>query len=131
MKPILGILSNESNLRRNSYLKRGGCNNFSGKRIVSHPLSIWTDDDIWNYIRRYDVPYCDIYNTTGISQTGCAFCGFGCTFKNDRRFEILYELYPKFYANCMGYQNSGYTYRYALKMLGLTLPDKKIPFSIF
>lgn len=109
-------------------MQRGGCNVFVNERISSHPLSIWTEDDIWAYIRKYDVPYCELYNQ-GVNRTGCVVCGFGCTRKGDWRFRTLYSLYPKLYNMCMGYQNNGYTYRQALTMIGVSLPDAELQFD--
>lgn len=124
--PILGIMASESNLRKHEYTKRGKCNSFDSKRITSYPLSIWTDKDIWEYSRVFHVPFCSIYNIPGIYQTGCMFCGFGCHSKEDHRFEILNNLYPKAYKTFMNYTNNGYTYRQALHTIGIFLPDEKL-----
>ena len=86
--PILGTLACESIARRNEWM-RSGCNLFDSKKPTCKPLSFWTDNDIFEYIKRYDVPYCSLYGdivkdkkgnwtTTGINRTGCIFCGFGC-----------------------------------------------------
>lgn len=124
--PILGIMASESLLREKTYIRRGGCNVW-GEDANSHPLSIWTDDDIWQFIRENNIKIADIYNK-GAQRTGCAACGFGCQFKNDHRLELLYNLYPKYYNMVMGFKNNGVTYREALrKMLavnGLVLPDE-------
>lgn len=57
------------------------------------------------------------------------FCGFGCQFRDDRRFEICRDLYPQWYGKFMGYTNNGVTYREALRKVlavnGLCLPDEK------
>ena len=120
-------MASESMLRQSTYLRRGGCNVFKEGKSNSLPLSIWTEDDIWAYIRKYNVPIADIYGK-GASRTGCAMCGYGCTHKNDNRFKLLYELYPKMYLMCMSYQNNGYTYRQALNMIGIILPDQELSF---
>ena len=120
---MLGMLASESQLRQSNYIRRGGCNAFISGQPTSHPLSVWTEEDLGYYIRRYKVPCCNIYGM-GLTRTGCALCGFGCTLKNDQRFKILYELYPGIYRMCMEFQNSGYTYRQVLKMLGVRLPDE-------
>lgn len=122
MSPILGITVDESKLRLNNYLRRGGCNVFSEKKNSSHPLSIWTEADIWGYIRKYGIEYADIYNKN-VARTGCMCCGFGCTRKGDSRFKILYELYPRIYEMCMSYTNHGITYREALQACGVFLPE--------
>lgn len=123
---ILGIVANESRQRTASWVKRG-CNEFENKRILSKPLSIWTEEDIWQYIERYNVPIADIYHK-GAKRTGCMFCGFGCQFKDDNRLKMMLDLYPKYYDMAMNYTNNGITYRTALREVlsvnGLHLPDE-------
>ena len=127
LKPIVGVMASESRLREKTYIRRGGCNVF-GKNAQSLPLSIWTEDDIWQFIKKYNIRIADIY-AKGAERTGCAACGFGCQFKKDVRLELLYNLYPKYYDMVMRFENNGVTYREALrKMLavnGLQLPDEK------
>lgn len=119
-KPILGIMASESSIRKNQYIRRGGCNSFSGK-IESCPLSIWTDKDIWDYINKFNISYSNIYNT-GVSRTGCMFCGFGAHLNSDNRFIILSERYPKYYHLCLNYTNNQTTYKDALIKVGVLLP---------
>lgn len=131
LSPILGIMAGESSRRMASYLKRGGCNVFSHTkrdRSTSHPLSIWTEKDIWDCIEKYNIPIADIYKK-GATRTGCMFCGYGCHFKDDNRLQLVYDLYPKWYNHFMNYTNNGVTYREALRKVlavnGLYLPDEK------
>lgn len=95
LKPFLGIMATESNQRRQAYLT-GECNAFKAKRPVSRPLMFWSDDDIWNYIKTYNVPYCDIYDK-GLQRTGCMYCLFGCQYEDDPRFEVMKKECPKIY----------------------------------
>lgn len=126
--PILGIMASESQLREKTYIRRGGCNVW-GDNANSLPLSIWTEDDIWQFIRENNIKISDIYNK-GAERTGCAACGFGCQFKNDARLQLLHDLYPKYYKMVMDFENNGVKYRTAMrKMLavnGLLLPDEKL-----
>jgi 3'-phosphoadenosine 5'-phosphosulfate sulfotransferase (PAPS reductase)/FAD synthetase len=119
--PIIGTMAGESRLRMQKWLKQG-CNSFESKRIASYPLSIFTDDDIWMYIRRFNLPYCPIYDTV-IRRTGCMVCGFGCQFKDDRRFYFLKENKPKIYEHFMQMTNNGITFREALRYCGIDFPD--------
>ncbi len=127
VSPILGIMASESSMRKSLYVRSGGCNILSGKRMVSNPLSIWTEQDIWNYIRDQKLPIADIYYK-GAQRTGCMFCGYGCQFKNDNRLQLIYDLYPKMYQRFMGYTNNGVSYRVGLRDVlsinGLSLPDE-------
>lgn len=50
----------ESNLRKTEYLKKG-CNSFNSDWPASTPLGFWTEQDIYQYIKEFDVPYCSVY----------------------------------------------------------------------
>ena len=133
LAPILGTLAEESRLRMTTYIRRGGCNVFNDEQSYkssSLPLSIWTEKDIWDCIKKYNIPIAEIYNK-GVKRTGCMFCGYGVQYKHDNRLKMVYEHYPKFYDLFMGYENNGVTYRDALKSVlssrGLTLPDEREP----
>ena len=88
--PVIGTMAGESRLRFQKWLKHG-CNSFESNLIASYPLSVWTENDVWAYIRRFNLPYCPIYDM-GIRRTGCLCCGFGCHAKGDRRFYFLLTL---------------------------------------
>lgn len=129
--PILGIMAEESDLRIQQYCRRGGCNSFNSNRIASHPMSIWTGNDIFSYRHEFKVPICEIYNVPGTTQTGCMFCGFGAHMKGDNRFERLFTLHPKAYLKFMNYTNNGVTYRTALRKIGIILPDENKQLKLF
>ena len=111
--PVIGTMAGESRLRLQKWLKYG-CNSFETNMMASYPLSIWTVNDVWQYIRKFHIPYCSIYDS-GLHRTGCMFCGFGCHRKNDRRFYFLKEYKPKIYEHFMQMRNSGTSYRDALR----------------
>lgn len=121
--PIIGTKAGESRLRRQQYIRRGGCNSFSENNTASYPLSIWTDEDIRNYIRMFNIPYCELYDK-GHNRTGCMVCGFGAQYETEiSRFELLYRQHPKAYRIFMEYTNNGVTYREALIRTGVKLPE--------
>lgn len=110
-KPIIGTMAWESQNRRTAWL-RNGCNGFTAKRPTSQPLSFWTEQDILNYLKMYNVPYCPVYGdivetdagtkTTGCDRTGCIFCMFGCHLeKEPNRFQRLKETHPRQYDYCI------------------------------
>lgn len=113
-KPITGSMAIESQLRERSYLARG-CNMFDNKRPISNPLSIWTEQDIFEYIIRKNLPYCSIYGEikksrhqwycTGMKRTGCAFCLFGLAYEQKaygvNKFQIMYTTHPHLWKYCM------------------------------
>lgn len=131
--PILGVMAGESNLREREYIRRGGCNSFQNNHIASYPISIWTEADIWDYLRKFKVPYCELYDN-GYHRTGCMFCGFGAHIENVSRFEMLLKLHPKAYECFMNYKNNDVTYREALRLVlskvGKYLPDER-PKTLF
>lgn len=129
--PILGTMACESKMREQAYLKAGQCNVFNNRdkrRQHSQPLAIWTEEDIYQCIEKYNIEVCDIYNK-GVKRTGCVFCGFGVQLRNDTRLKFLYDNYPKWYSHVMSYENHGVTYREALRTLlkknKITLPDEE------
>lgn len=122
--PIIGTRVEESFLRRNQYCRRGGCNSFNKNHLASYPLSIWTHEDIENYIKLFKVRICDIYNNPECDRTGCMFCGFGVHREKKSRFEFLFRLHPGYYRTCLNYTNNNVTYRQALHKIGIVLPDE-------
>lgn len=125
--PIIGTLASESLVRRQQYLLRGGCNSFEKGTILSTPLAIWLDDDIWSYIHDRQLKISPVYDK-GVTRTGCVCCGFGAHLEKDR-FKQLYELHPKLYQTIMNYTNNGVTFREAIRKVlavkGLNLPDEE------
>lgn len=98
--PFIGTMAAESRQRELTYLQTG-CNILSGRRKISKPLSIWTEEDIWKYIKIYDVPYSKIYDM-GEDRTGCMFCMFGAHIEpTPNRFQRMKNSHPKIYQYCM------------------------------
>lgn len=91
--PILGIMAEESALRKQTY----SCNIYDSKRPISKPLLHWSKEDIWNYIRENHIKYCEVYDK-GWDRTGCVFCLYGIhKEESPNRLERLYALHPKLY----------------------------------
>lgn len=128
--PITGVMASESIRREVDYVRNGGCNTFGGvggRRMMSRPLSIWTSDDVWEYIRRGNLQYCSIYDDMpeGINKrTGCVACGYGANVVSSK-FALLYRRMPKYYQYVMNLTNNGVTFRQALKDTGAELPDEE------
>lgn len=94
---ILGILASESYQREKDWLEYG-CNVFHERKDNQcRPLSFWTDDDIMEYIKKYNVKIPDLYNN-GYSRNGCMFCGFGAHLEGEpNRFQKLAQTHPDQY----------------------------------
>lgn len=94
-----GLMAAESRTRKTNFATRGYL--FESKRNHlpagdsfwhCNPLSIWTDDDIWAYIRRFEVPYSQLYDLEWeddwgevhkIPRNGCMACGTDLLFKHN------------------------------------------------
>lgn len=117
-KPFIATMAAESNLRKQEYLKKG-CNSFDAKRPASTPLGFWTEQDILQYIKENNLPYCSVYGeilqdkkgkfyTTGAKRTGCMFCMFGVhTEKSPNKFELMRETHPKLHDYCINQLGCG------------------------
>ena len=129
-KPIIGTMASESRLRYTKWMQNG-CNAFDSKRPKSQPMSFWTEQDVLQYLKKYDIPYCSVYGdivpttgddqiegqlttfdilndyegtllkTTGCDRTGCIFCMFGCYGKKVWN-PTLKETHPNQYRFCIG-----------------------------
>ena len=62
------------------------------RKHILNPIIDWTEDEVWEFIRKYDVPYCKLYDE-GFKRIGCV----GCPMSVDRKKE--FERYPKFKRN--------------------------------
>ena len=100
-KPIIGMMVSDSRSRLRLYIKSGGCNAFNASRPTSNPLMVWNENDIWEYIRKYNIPYSSIYDM-GYHRTGCMFCMFGVHLeKKPNRFQLMERTHLKLYKYCM------------------------------
>ena len=102
--PYIGMKAEDSDTRLNVY-ELNGENRVDSGDPTSNPLMIWSDEDIWAYIERYELPYSKIYDM-GYPRTGCIFCMFGITIERDR-FTILKATHPKQWAYCMRERDKG------------------------
>ena len=92
---ILGILASESYQREKEWLEYG-CNVFHIRNDnQSKPLSFWTDEDIHEYISKYNVRIPKLYDM-GYTRNGCMYCGFGVHLEpsDNNRYQRLKETHP-------------------------------------
>ncbi len=117
--PIIGTMASESKLRTQHWLKEG-CNAYDAKRPTSKPMSFWTEDDVWAYIRENNIPYAKVYDM-GYIRTGCIFCMFGAQFDGEpTRFQRLQRTHPKLWRYCMrDWDAGGLGMRQVLEYLGI------------
>ena len=117
--PIMGTTASESALRAQKFLQYGFYN-LEGKKAQCTPMSIWTDDDVWEYIHRFNLPYCKIYDM-GYDRTGCVFCMFGAHLdKEPNRSQKLQRTHPDLWRYCMKpYDDGGLGLREVLEFMGI------------
>jgi 3'-phosphoadenosine 5'-phosphosulfate sulfotransferase (PAPS reductase)/FAD synthetase len=108
LRPYLGLLASESQDRMNSYLVTG-CNSMLAKSSSkSMPLSLFTEENIWEYSEKYNVKFASIYydrevdvdgkrvTVKGVNRTGCSFCLFGLHMeKGYNRLQKMQLTHPK------------------------------------
>lgn len=110
--PITATMAEESKLRETKWIQNG-CNAFDSKSPISNPMSFWTEQDVLQYIKRYNIPIASVYGdvvyendkftTTGCKRTGCIFCAFGCHREsNPNRFQMMKQTHPRQYEYCIG-----------------------------
>lgn len=56
------------------------------KKTVVNPIIDWDDDDVWEFIHEYNIPYCSLYDE-GFNRLGCVGCPMGTIKKRERDFE--------------------------------------------
>lgn len=104
---IKGLMAAESKTRLLSFATRGYI--FKSQRPHASefyhvsPLAIWTDNDIWDYIHKYNVPYSPLYDikyvnskfeVCNIKRNGCVGCCTDIAFK-DNHFSALRQTHRK------------------------------------
>ena len=111
-KAIIGTMACESQARRIAWL-HNGCNSFGGKNQKSQPMSFWTEQDVLQYLKEYNIPYAPVYGdivqekngkykTTRLHRSGCVYCAYGVQReKEPNRFQMLKETHPKLWEYCM------------------------------
>lgn len=60
--------------------------------IIS-PILYWTEADVWNYIRKYNLPYCCLYDE-GFKRLGC----IGCPMGGAKGMALDFAKWPKYEA---------------------------------
>lgn len=107
--PITGEMASESRLREQQYLKHG-CIMYDKKKVKCTPIGFWTDQDVKECIKRYNIKVSDLYGDiiekeekgkkvltfTGEQRTGCEICALGIMFDQDR-FERMKNTKPNMY----------------------------------
>lgn len=104
-----GLMAAESRARKINFVSRGYLFRSNRKRLGDdpfyhcNPLSIWTDDDIWAYTKRFNVPHSALYDMGWtdvdgvhykVKRNGCMACGTDLLYRNNH-MSILRRTHPK------------------------------------
>ncbi|MGD9823775.1 phosphoadenosine phosphosulfate reductase family protein [Desulfobacter sp.] len=110
---MVGMMAADSKAREKIYLQTG-CNAYDAKHPRSMPLGFWTEQDIIQALKMFNIPYAKVYGDilqnrstgqfyfNGVRSTGCVFCCFGLHMEDKpNRFQQLRISHPKLYKFCM------------------------------
>ena len=64
---------------------------FRTHKTLVNPIIDWEDDDVWEFINKYKIPYCELYDQ-GFKRLGC----IGCPLGGRKSMEMEFERYPKY-----------------------------------
>lgn len=70
---ITGIRHQEST-QRSHRMEQEACTHRNGKSFL-HIIIDWSEEDVWEYIREQNLPYCKLYDE-GLHRIGCVMCPF-------------------------------------------------------
>ncbi len=70
---VTGIRWAESARRSKRHLVEQ-CNTDNSKQYL-HPIIDWSQNDVWDYIRSKNIPYCSLYDE-GFTRIGCILCPY-------------------------------------------------------
>lgn len=69
------------------------------RKVVVNPIIDWEDEDVWEFIRENNLPYCSLYDE-GFKRLGCIGCSLGGRKSQLREFE-RWPKYKQLYINAM------------------------------
>lgn len=120
--PFIGTMAYEGKNRERTYL-RHGCNAYDlSSQPMSTPLAFWMEEDVWEYIKTFNLQYSSIYNM-GYTRTGCVFCMFGVHLESEpNRFQRLHDTHPKLWNYCINKLDIGRV----LHHIGVPAEDKQL-----
>jgi phosphoadenosine phosphosulfate reductase len=62
-----------------------------GEGVAVNPILLWSDSDVWEFIKAEGIPYCKLYNE-GMERLGC----IGCPMARKRGREAEFERWPRY-----------------------------------
>ena len=61
------------------------------RKTIVNPIIDWTDDDVWDFVHEYNLPYCSLYDE-GFKRLGC----IGCPLSGRKNMIRDFERWPKY-----------------------------------
>jgi phosphoadenosine phosphosulfate reductase len=86
---ITGVRQQES-VKRNKRKMVEQCSRDKHKTFVN-PIIDWSDAEVWEFIKQYNVPYCSLYDE-GFTRLGC----IGCPMAGPKQQQKELERWPKY-----------------------------------
>ncbi|MBC8501196.1 MAG: phosphoadenosine phosphosulfate reductase family protein [Nanoarchaeota archaeon] len=100
---IMGVRAEESQIRRTVWVRKG-CIYETKDQVVVHPIIFFTEKDIFEYAKKYDIRFADIYyEPHNLKRNGCFCCGFGCHMTEENNFIKLKQMNPQLWASIMNH----------------------------
>jgi phosphoadenosine phosphosulfate reductase len=90
---VTGIRSAESEQRSHRKMIEF-CYKNKGKKFL-HPIIDWSVRDVWQFIGRYELPYCELYDM-GFKRIGCVLCPKQY-YKHKQKEAIMFPNFVKAY----------------------------------
>lgn len=64
---------------------------YKNHKTLINPIIDWLDEDVWEFIHLYELPYCELYDQ-GYTRLGC----IGCPMAGEKTQKREFERWPKF-----------------------------------
>lgn len=90
---VTGIRQAES-FKRSKRKMVEQCNKQSANITYVNPIIDWVDTDVWEFLRKYEIPYCSLYDE-GWKRLGCVCCPNGNQKKQAERWPKLANAYRR------------------------------------
>ena len=86
-----GLILNNDNDEAREYIE--SC--YRLKKTVVNPIIDWEEEDVWEFIHKHNIPYCELYDE-GYKRLGCIGCPMGRAAERVAEFD-RYPKYKKIY----------------------------------
>ncbi|CAA6807585.1 MAG: Unknown protein [uncultured Sulfurovum sp.] len=121
LKPIIALMKDESNLRKQLSLYGKD----DGNKIYPFLKTGWTEEDIFLYADLHNIRFAECYYDRIVDgvlvkkrdRTGCEYCMFGIDQEKTDRFERSRILTPKRFKANMKIENNGVTFEEAYNLI--------------